>query len=147
MEEMRFLLRNICAAFLYLILETGIRNIDASFFLFLVFHKSFQTCFNCISVVFNLFDLDANEQISKKEFKKVISLLFQENGPDALAKTLNPGLEFLTHVAFHLYDRQGSGSWNYNEWRRYAEEEDKIHDLVDSMTDRFAEEFPTLAAE
>jgi hypothetical protein len=104
--------------------------------------------------------LDGDEQISKKEFKKIITILLQENEGEDIAKNLGPGVDFLTQVAYQMvqllnlallivsfkFDRQGGGSLNYNEWRRYAEEEDKIQDFVENMTDRFAEEFPTLAA-
>eukprot|EP00455_Lapot_gusevi_P037276 TRINITY_DN4163_c0_g1_i4.p1 TRINITY_DN4163_c0_g1~~TRINITY_DN4163_c0_g1_i4.p1 ORF type:complete len:110 (-),score=31.77 TRINITY_DN4163_c0_g1_i4:48-377(-) len=94
-------------------------------------------------LVFNLFDLDADERLSKKEFKKISTAFFQTCHADQ-GKRYAPLLDLFAQSVFSQYDRKEEGYLSFSDWRRFAEEDELILSLIHTMSPPRSD-FPSLS--
>ena len=91
------------------------------------------------AVVFNVFDLDADERLSAKEFKQIELSLMR-----AADKKYTSIVDLFLYTVFAQHDRKHEGSLSFVEWRRFAEEDDLVMRFLDSMTPPVVD-FPSLS--
>ena len=92
-----------------------------------------------VAVIFNVFDLDADERLSAKEFKKIEMSLMRH----AADKKYTSIVDLFLYTVFAQHDRKHEGSLSFVEWRRFAEEDDLIMRFLDRMTP-LVDDFPAL---
>jgi len=95
--------------------------------------------------VFSLFDLDSNGYISKKEFRKVlsISIVPAHTVAESIPKDKDDFIDFYTTIVFRAHEGSASSEINYSRWRRFADEDDVSLGLVSALQ-VVETEFPTL---
>jgi len=86
-----------------------------------------------MKLMFTLFDLEANGRISKKDFKKISIALMQKDDDPTQIKRLNPLIEMFVTFTMLNFDRHNESAIRYNDWRRYAEDDDLILAMISCM--------------
>jgi len=99
-------------------------------------------------LLFNVFDISAQQRITKREFKKMAVALMQGAGErkemERKSKLLSPLADMFVSFTINYYDlKRHDQCLNYNEWRRFAEEDEIVLSVIADMK---ALNFPSATA-
>lgn len=113
----------------------GSGAIEREEFVVALFVMQFGAREDRLQLLFNLFDLDANGQVSKKEMRRMIAPMAAawnegEEEDEEKMRTLAPLAEAATLLAFHQFDRNGDSNLNLAEWSRYADDDPTAQRLL-----------------
>jgi Ca2+-binding EF-hand superfamily protein len=88
-----------------------------------------------LQLLFNLYDLDGNGQINKKEFKKMAVTLMQskEAKEDEKIKPFASLIDLYVLSTFDVLDRTNDAFLNISKFHRFAEEDDILLSVLEFM--------------